>query len=83
MPQPTEFRVMVSPLSKRAYAGRVRIKSGFAESAGVRHDVTSDLWAAAIHIIGPGNTHVITADGEPAYEITIRDVRTGKGESRG
>ncbi|MBH2008330.1 MAG: hypothetical protein I8H71_01385 [Xanthomonadaceae bacterium] len=71
----TEFRVLVSPLTKTAYAGRVRQRAGYAESAGIRHDVTSDVFAAIVDIVGAGNTHVLSVAGEPHYEVTVVDVR--------
>lgn len=75
MSTPTEFRVLVSPLTKTAYAGRVRYREDYAESAGVRHDVTSDVLAAIVDIVGAGNTHVLSVAGDPHYEITVVDVR--------
>lgn len=74
MPQ-TEFRVLTSPLTKQAFAGRVRQdKMGYV-SSGQRHNVTSDVFAAVVDIVGPGNTHVLSIDGVPQYEVSIKDLR--------
>lgn len=74
--QATEFRVMVSPITKTAYAGRVKnLGNGTFESSGVRHDVTSDILPAAMAIIGINETIVLSADGVPQFEIEVRDVR--------
>lgn len=69
------FRVMVSPLTKTAYAGRVKKDEKGYVSAGPRHDVTQDVLVAVIDIVGPGNTHVLSLNGVPHFEIEVRDVR--------
>lgn len=68
------LHVAISPLTQRIYAGRVA-KDGCTWLPG-KQDVTSDVLEAVIRKVGAGNTVSVEINGEPAYEITIRDVRS-------
>lgn len=49
MSQKTEFRLLMSPLTRTIYAGRVKQMDGStALSTGVRHDVTNDFLGVVI-----------------------------------
>lgn len=66
------IRVACMALRKRIKAGHPA-KDGLAfKGGGV--DVTSDCLKAIIEFIGAGETHVVTCDGAPVYEITVRSV---------
>lgn len=78
----TEFRLLMSPLSRTVYAGRVKDQgNGIAVSTGVRHDVTNDFLAlvieygrshkGAFEIVGGGETYDVTVtkrEPEPSKE---------------
>jgi FMN-dependent NADH-azoreductase len=62
-----------------------RIKAGHTNRAGNTFhrgavDVTSDCIKAIIEYIGVGETHVVTVDGVPRFEIEIRAVTSGRRE---
>ena len=70
------FRLAMSPLTRTIFAGRIRQRDGYAEAVGVRHDVTPDFYACLIQMAqSHGGTFMITADGNPAYEVTVRDLQ--------
>jgi len=74
-----DFRLAMSPLTRTIFAGRIAQKDGYAQRVGVRHDVTADFYGCLIQLAeSHGGTFEITANGEPAYEVTVR--KTTKGE---
>lgn len=73
----SKLRVQCSPLTSTIYAGRIN-KAGDAWS-GEKTDVTSDVLGAVIQKVGAGNIISVNVNGEPAYEIEVRDVRTTNG----
>lgn len=63
------IRVAVSPLTNTIYAGRIKGNLW----SGEKHDVTTDcLVAVAQHAVQFGKPVIITANGEPEYEIIAR-----------
>ena len=69
------FRLVMSPLTRTIYAGRVRQRDGYAEAVGVRHDVTSDFLACIIQYTeSHGGSFTINENGAPAYEVVVRRV---------
>lgn len=69
------FRLAMSPLTNTIFAGRIRQMDGYAKAVGVRHDVTSDFYACLIQMAeSNGGTFTITANGKPAYEVTVKAV---------
>ncbi len=66
----SEIRVAKSAMTDRIYAGRV-CKDGQTWRAGKR-DVTSDVLKAVVDLITPGHALTVSADGKPAYEITVK-----------
>lgn len=68
------LHVAKSPLTNRIYCGGV-LKDGMTWASN-KTDVTGQACAAvAQHVIEHGAPVVVTANGEPAYEITVRDLR--------
>lgn len=72
MANTTEFRLLMSPLTRTIYAGRVKQLNGnTALSAGVRHDVTNDFLGAVIQY---GQAHKgafeIVGDGE-VWDVSV------------
>lgn len=67
------IRVACTAIGKRINAGRVN-KAGDS-FIGNPVDVTSDVIGAVIQKIGAGNVITVTENGQPAYEIEVRDVR--------
>ncbi len=66
------FRLAMSPLTRTIFAGRIRQREGYAESVGVRHDVTSDFYSCLIQLADShGGEFTINADGKPAYTVTV------------
>ena len=66
------IRVSTSPITNTIYAGRVR---GHLWS-GEKHDVTMDaLVAVAQHGIAFGKPIVITSNGKPEFEITVKSLK--------
>ena len=68
----TEFRLLMSPLTRKIYAGRVKVLGvGTALSTGVRHDVTNDFLSAVIQY---GQAHKgafeIVGGGE-VWDVTV------------
>jgi hypothetical protein len=71
------LRIQCSPLTKTIHAGRIN-KAGTAWT-GEPVDVTSDVLGAVIYKVGAGNVIVVNENGEPAFEIEVRDVRKSGG----
>jgi hypothetical protein len=70
------IHIATSPLTNRIFAGHV-LKCGTTWAAG-KQDVTGAACAAvAEHCIARGGSTLVTANGEPAYELTVRDLRKG------
>lgn len=67
------IRVGCTALTKRIVAGKPT-KDGLSLQGG-GEDVTSDVLKAVIDFIGANRKHVITADGKPVFEISIRALR--------
>lgn len=67
------LRIACTAIAKRIQLGRVN-KTGDS-FIGDPVDVTSDCLVAVMDFIGRGETKVVTENGQPAYEITVRDVR--------
>lgn len=66
--------VGTSPLTNRIYAGRLT-KDGKTWGAG-KTDVTGAACGAVVeHVMARGGTVVVTANGEPAFEITVRELK--------
>lgn len=69
--------VATSPLTDRIYAGTL-LKDGVTWSTN-RDDVTGmACGAVAEHVMQRGGVVVVTANGKPAFEITVRDVSAGE-----
>ena len=67
------IRIQKSPLTNRIFAGKIN-KAGNAW-LGDKQDVTGEACAAvALHAIAKGGTIVVTANGEPEWEITVTPV---------
>lgn len=74
-----DFRLAMSPLTRTIFAGRIAQKDGYAQAVGVRHDVTADFYGCLIQLAeSHGGTFEITANGEPAYEVTVRKATNGE-----
>lgn len=72
-----KLHVAISPLTDRIYCGGV-LKDGITWAAN-KEDVTGEACAAvAKHVLANGHPTVITANGVPAFEITVRDLRTNE-----
>lgn len=70
----TKLHVATSPLTNRIYCGGV-LKDGLTWASN-KIDVTGEACAAvAQHGIERGGEFVVTANGEPAWQITVRDLR--------
>lgn len=67
------IRIACTAIGKRIHAGRLN-KAGNA-FIGDPVDVTSDCLKAIIEKVGIGQTMPVSENGQPAYEITVRDVR--------
>ncbi|NYT25353.1 hypothetical protein H0A73_17270 [Alcaligenaceae bacterium] len=68
------LRVAASPLTGTIYCGHV-LKDGMTWAAN-KQDVTVDaLVAVAMHAEQFGKPVIITANGEPEYEITVKNLR--------
>lgn len=75
MKKTNDFILAISPITQRVYAGRVKQNEGYALSVGARYDVTSHFYECIIRM---GDFHkgafVINANGEPAYEVTVKKI---------
>lgn len=75
-----DFRLLMSPLTRTIFAGRVKLHEGYAESVGVRHDVTADFLACIIQYAeSHDGTFTINENGAAAYEVVVRRAE-GDGE---
>lgn len=69
-----KLHVAISPLTDRIYCGGV-LKDGITWAAN-KEDVTGEAFAAvAQHALAKGGTAVVTANGEPKWEITVRELQ--------
>lgn len=79
-----KLHVGTSPLTNRIYAGHV-LKDGMTWGAN-KCDVTGEACAAvAQHALKNDGTLVVTSNGMPVYEITVRELTPnakGKGPAR-
>lgn len=67
------FSLAMSPLTRTVFAGRIKQREGYAEAVGVRHDVTAGFYGVLIQMAeSHGGTFTITANGKPAYEVSVR-----------
>lgn len=65
--------IAVSPLTNRIFIGGVLKSGGWASN---KTDVTGAACASvALHALEKGGSVVVTANGEPAFEITVKDLR--------
>ena len=64
--------ISCSPLSKRIRIGT--LNKAQTAYVGTMRDVTSECIGSVIEMIGDGNTHTVTLNGIPAYEITVRKI---------
>ncbi len=68
-----ELHIANSPLTNRIYAGTV-LKNGYTWGAN-KQDVTGvALAAAAQHVLANKEPVIVTANGVPKYEITVREL---------
>lgn len=68
------IHVGTSRLTNRIYAGHV-LKDGRTWGEG-KQDVTGMVCGAVCeHVIANGEPVIVTCNGAPAYEITVRDLR--------
>ena len=70
------LHVAVSPLTNRIFAGSI-LKDG-QTWASSKADVTGEACAAvAMHVMGCGAPVVVTENGVPRWEITVRELQPG------
>jgi len=68
-----QLHVGTSPLTNRIYAGHV-LKDGATWGEG-KQDVTGPACGAvAEHVLANKEPVIVTCNGEPKYEITVRDL---------
>lgn len=68
----TEFRLLMSPLTRTIYAGRVKqLDDKTALSTGVRHDVTNDFLNVLIQYAESHNGAFEIVGGGEAYDVTV------------
>lgn len=68
----TEFRLLMSPLTRTIYAGRVKqLDDKTALSTGVRHDVTNDFLAVLIQYAETHEGAFEIVGGGEAYDVTV------------
>jgi len=73
-----ELHVASSPLTGRVYCGTV-LKSGDTWGAN-KTDVTGEACAAvAQHVLMAGGKTTVTRNGQPAYELVVREVTPNAG----
>ena len=69
-----KLHVATSPLSNRIFCGSV-LKDGMTWAAN-KTDVSGEACAAvAQHALAKGGTITVTANGEPKWEITVRELQ--------
>lgn len=74
------IHIATSPLTNRIFAGHV-LKCGSAWGAN-KQDVTGAACGAVCeHVMANGGTVVVSANGKPKFEITVRDVEAEGGAS--
>lgn len=75
-----KLRVSTSPLSNTIFAGTI-LKDGRTWSAS-KQDVTTDaLVAVAYHVLAFGKPVLITNDGKPEFEITVKKFSAPEGDN--
>ena len=68
----TEFRLLMSPLTRTVYAGRVKqLEGNTALSTGVRHDVTNDFLGVLIQYAESHKGSFEIVGGGEAYDVTV------------
>ncbi len=68
-----QIRIAASPINGDVFAGHLS-KCGTYWLSNKR-DVTGEACAAvAMHVIGKGGEVVVTANGKPKYEITVKEL---------
>ncbi len=72
-----KLHIGTSPITNSIYAGHI-LKDGMTWASGTT-DVTGQACAAvAQHTIAKGGQIVVTANGVPKWEITVRDIQSDK-----
>lgn len=81
MGQKTEFRLLMSSLTRKIFAGRVKqLDDNTALSTGVRHDVTNDFLTVLIQYAeSHGGAFEILGGGE-AFDVTVTKRENAKEE---
>ena len=68
-----EIHIAISPLTNTIFAGTI-LKDGRTWGAG-KWDVTGEACAAvAQHVIANGGTVIVSINGKPLYEITVKEL---------
>lgn len=68
----TEFRLLMSPLTRTIYAGRVKqVGENTALSKGVRHDVTNDFLGVLIQYANSHKGSFEIVGGGETYDVTV------------
>jgi hypothetical protein len=73
-----KLHVSTSPLSNRIFAGTI-LKDGRTWSASKQDVTTEALVAAAEHVLAFGKPVVITNNGVPEFEITVKKFSAPEG----
>lgn len=68
------IRVATSILTKTIYAGKIN-KEGTYFLSDKKVDVTSDVLKAVIDYIGVNNTHTVSSDDQPLFEISVTKIK--------
>ncbi len=72
MANKTEFRLLMSPLTRTIYAGRVKqIGENTSLSTGVRHDVTNDFLGAVIQYGQAHGGAFEILGGDEEWDVTV------------
>ncbi len=67
-----KITIACAALSGRIYAGKLnKARNAFLDG---KEDVTSDVLKAVIDKIQPGHVETVTVDGDPKYEIEVREI---------
>jgi len=74
------FRLGMSPIDGSVFIGRARITGNIMEMTGIKHDVTQDFYGVLLQKASMDDGRdeggfYITANGENAYDVTIKRVR--------
>ena len=68
----TEFRLLMSPLSRNVYAGKVKNRGGGNfESTGSRHDVTNDFLGVLIQYADTHKGEFEIKGGGEVWDVTV------------